>query len=196
METTAEGSRRWEDISKVSWSEEGIKESEVSVNKVSPRQWMTMAVLVYVNLINYMDRLTLAGLIEEIKQEFDANNARAGILQTAFILSYMLFAPLFGYLGDRYSRKYLMAGGVFLWSVLTLLGSLVSGNPSNQGEGWCHPNFLLFLPCRAMVGIGEASYSTMAHPLLKPTYTWPSLRCHKWNKHGLKKSISENVKVE
>ena len=100
------------------------------------------------------------------------------------------------YLGDRYSRKYLMAGGVFLWSVLTLLGSLVSGNPSNQGEGWCHPDFLLFLTCRAMVGIGEASYSTMAHPLLKPTYTWPSLRCHKWNKHGLKKSISENVKVE
>ena len=28
---------------------------------VTPRQWITVAVLVYVNLINYMDRLTLAG---------------------------------------------------------------------------------------------------------------------------------------
>ena len=131
---------------------------------------MTMAVLVYVNLINYMDRLTLAGILEEVKQEFDANDARAGILQTAFILSYMLFAPLFGYLGDRYSRKYLMAAGVFLWSVLTLLGSLVSGNPSNHGKGWLHPDFLLFLSCRAMVGIGEASYSTIAPTLISDMF--------------------------
>ena len=28
---------------------------------VSTRQWITVAVLVYVNLINYMDRLTIAG---------------------------------------------------------------------------------------------------------------------------------------
>ena len=28
---------------------------------VTARQWMTVAVLVYVNLINYMDRLTIAG---------------------------------------------------------------------------------------------------------------------------------------
>ena len=28
---------------------------------VTPRQWITVSVLVYVNLINYMDRLTLAG---------------------------------------------------------------------------------------------------------------------------------------
>lgn len=42
--------------------------------------------------------------MEDIKAEFAASDAMAGILQTAFIVSYMLFAPLFGYLGDRYSR--------------------------------------------------------------------------------------------
>ena len=57
----------------------------------------------------------------------------------------MLFAPVFGYLGDWYSRKYLMAAGVFLWSVLTFLSSLISGHPRNQGKGWAHPEFLLFL---------------------------------------------------
>ena len=91
-----------------------------------------MAVLVFVNLINYMDRLTLAGVLDQVKQEFEANNLRAGILQTAFIISYMLIcAPVFGYLGDWYSRKYLMVAGVFLWSVLTFLGSLISGHPRN-----------------------------------------------------------------
>ena len=46
-----------------------------------------------------------AGILDDIKFEFNASNAMAGLLQTAFIISYMVFAPLFGYLGDRYSRQ-------------------------------------------------------------------------------------------
>ncbi|CAG2066961.1 unnamed protein product, partial [Timema podura] len=38
----------------------------------------------------------------------------------------MVFAPLFGYLGDRYSRKYIMAFGITLWSLTTLLGSFAN----------------------------------------------------------------------
>ena len=37
---------------------------------VTPRQWITVAVLVYVNLINYMDRLTLAGETISVDLEF------------------------------------------------------------------------------------------------------------------------------
>ena len=77
--------------------EEGRKDLGNSDPEVSRQQWLTMAVLVFVNLINYMDRLTLAGVLYQVKQEFDANDAKAGILQTAFIISYMLFAPVFGY---------------------------------------------------------------------------------------------------
>ena len=132
-------------MAKIPGVEEGKKDLGNSDPEVSRQQWLTMAVLVFVNLINYMDRLTLAGVLDQVKQEFDANDARAGILQTAFIISYMLFAPVFGYLGDWYSRKYLMAAGVFLWSVLTFLSSLISGHPRNQGKGWAHPEFLLFL---------------------------------------------------
>lgn len=47
-------------------------------------------------------------------------------MQTCFILSYMIFAPLFGYLGDRYSRKWIMTLGVVLWSVTTLVGSFMN----------------------------------------------------------------------
>ena len=48
----------------------GVDEGKVEFKKgcsvstsghVTARQWITVAVLVYVNLINYMDRLTLAG---------------------------------------------------------------------------------------------------------------------------------------
>ena len=43
----------------------GLGEPEFCVTagsgRVSTRQWVAVGVLVYVNLINYMDRLTLAG---------------------------------------------------------------------------------------------------------------------------------------
>ena len=94
----------------------------------------------------------------------------AGILQTAFIVSYMLFAPLFGYLGDRYSRKAIMAGGVFLWSIFTLIGSFMSGAEEHRAKGWGNPDFLAFLGCRAMVGIGEASYSTIAPTIISDMF--------------------------
>ena len=35
-----------------------------------------------------------------------------GLLQTAFVVCYMLFAPVFGYLGDRYSRKWILGIGI------------------------------------------------------------------------------------
>lgn len=62
----------------------------------------------------------------DIKDQFNITDDKAGLLQTVFVITYMLFAPLFGYLGDRYNRKYLMASGVFLWGLTTLAGSFMN----------------------------------------------------------------------
>lgn len=93
-----------------------------------------------------------------------------GLLQTAFIASFMIFAPLFGYLGDRYSRKAIMAAGVFLWSVFTLIGSFITSKEENRALGWSNPDYWSFLACRAMVGIGEASYSTIAPTIISDMF--------------------------
>ena len=94
-----------------------------------------------------------------------------GLLQTAFIVSYMVFAPLFGYLGDRYSRRAIMAAGVFLWSVFTLIGSFMSGgNEEHKDLQWSNPDYWAFVGCRAMVGIGEASYSTIAPTIISDLF--------------------------
>ena len=62
-------------------------------------------------------------------QEFySIGNTEGGLLQTSFIVSYMIMAPVFGYLGDRYSRKLIIAFGVTFWSVTTLLGSFIPAN--------------------------------------------------------------------
>ncbi|KYN05586.1 PREDICTED: protein spinster isoform X1 [Cyphomyrmex costatus] len=135
-----------------------VKETMPSeLRSISVADWVTVAVLCFVNLINYMDRFTIAGILTYIKHDFDIGDDKSGLLQTAFILSYMIFAPLFGYLGDRYNRKFIMSGGVFLWCLTTFIGSYM------KTFGW----FLFF---RTLVGIGEASYSTIAPTIISDLF--------------------------
>ena len=119
------------------------------------RAYITVAVLFMINLLNYMDRFTVSGVLLDIQQDFNINNSEAGLLQTAFICSYMILSPIFGYMGDRYSRKAIMTVGIFFWSAVTLGGSFVTKD-----------QFELFIILRACVGVGEASYSTIAPTLL------------------------------
>ncbi|XP_039442422.1 protein spinster [Culex pipiens pallens] len=137
-----------------------LEDDEVTVassTQVSATAWFTVGVLCFVNLINYMDRFTIAGVLTDIQEHFQIGDDEGGLLQTAFVLSYMICAPVFGYLGDRYSRKWIMALGVFLWSTTTLLGSFM------HHFGW-------FITFRALVGIGEASYSTIAPTIISDLF--------------------------
>lgn len=44
---------------------------------------------------------------------------------TVFICSFMVAAPIFGYLGDRFNRKIILSCGIFFWSTVTLLSSFI-----------------------------------------------------------------------
>ena len=45
------------------------------------------------------------GILTDIQCDFGISDAQGGLLSTAFVVSYMVFSPIFGYLGDRFSRK-------------------------------------------------------------------------------------------
>ena len=77
--------------------------------------------------------LLFAGVLPQIKSYYGLDNTMAGLLQTVFTCSYMLFAPFFGYLGDRCSRKYVIAFGMVIWSMMTLAGSFVQSKVSLTG---------------------------------------------------------------
>ncbi|CAG9102220.1 unnamed protein product [Plutella xylostella] len=128
-----------------------------TLRDVTFTEFMTVAILCYINLINYMDRFTLAGVLGDVKKEFNIGDDKAGLLQTVFVVAYMIFAPIFGYFGDRYSRKYIMAFGVALWTMTTFLGSFLKG----------YHEFAFF---RGLVGVGEASYSTIAPTIISDLF--------------------------
>lgn len=67
-----------------------------------------------------MDRFTIAGVLTDVMKDFHLDSAQAGLLQTVFIIAYMIAAPVFGYLGDRYSRKSIMIVGLSIWSLSVL----------------------------------------------------------------------------
>ncbi|XP_026772324.1 protein spinster homolog 1 [Pangasianodon hypophthalmus] len=119
------------------------------------RAVMTVAVLCYINLLNYMDRFTVAGVLPDIEKFFNISDGKSGLLQTVFICSYMFLAPVFGYLGDRYNRKLIMCVGISFWSLVTLASSYVAKD-----------HFWALLLTRGFVGVGEASYSTIAPTII------------------------------
>ncbi|XP_054250558.1 protein spinster homolog 3 [Indicator indicator] len=119
------------------------------------RDYLIAAVLCYGNLINFMDWFIVPGILLDVQKYFELSDGDTGLLQTVFILCYMLAAPIFGYLGDRYNRKIILGAGIFFWSAVTLASSFLT-------ELYCW----IFFLSRGLVGIGTASYSTVAPTMI------------------------------
>jgi len=80
-----------------------------------------------------------------------------------FLLGYFATSPLFGTLGDRVSRKRLIAFGVVTWSLATIASGIAG-------------SLLTLLAARIVVGVGEASYATLA-PTIIDDITPPDKKC-------------------
>ncbi len=121
-----------------------------------------LVLLTGLNLFNYLDRLVLAAVLPKIQIELGLSGLMGGLLETVFLIGYFVTAPIFGSLGDRTARKWLIAGGVIVWSAATCASGLAT-----TAAG--------LVAARAFVGIGEASYATLA-PTIIDDITAPEKR--------------------
>lgn len=122
----------------------------------------SLAVLIAINLFNYVDRYILSVNEPLIARDlFPEENANTdfymGLLATAFMVSYMVTAPIFGWLADRTRRWAIMAVGVILWS-------LASGASGLAQVFW------VMLATRVFVGIGEAAYGPTAPTVISDLF--------------------------
>ena len=114
--------------------------------------------LLGINLFNYIDRQILAALEPDIRATFfapgDVNAMwKTGLLGDAFFVTYMISAPILGFLADRISRWIIVGFAVILWS-------LASG-----GSGLA-ATFTILIATRIFVGIGEGGYGPAAPTIL------------------------------
>jgi MFS family permease len=125
-------------------------------NRFTPAA-VTLALLIALNLLNYIDRYILPGEVTLIQREFHWNDQQMGWLTTALFAVYMIVAPLTGWLGDHFRRKPLIIGGAVLWSLATL------------GTAWVHDYWSMFLR-HALVGVGEATFGIFAPAVIADFY--------------------------
>ena len=132
------------------------------VNGTGPKPgkgaWTALALLLGINLFNYIDRYILAAVEPEIRKSFFRADdpdalAKTGALATAFLVSYMVTAPVFGWLADRVSRWWIVGLSVAVWSL------------ASAGSGLA-ATFSILLITRLFVGIGEAGYGPAAPTII------------------------------
>ena len=107
-----------------------------------------LLLLLGINLFNYIDRQMLAAVEPNIRATFFAPNdphamRDMGFLASAFLVTYMISAPVLGFLADRLSRWVIIGVAVILWSLAI-------------GGAGLAATFTMLFAMRICVGIGAA----------------------------------------
>ncbi|HEY9774586.1 MAG TPA: MFS transporter [Planktothrix sp.] len=134
--------------------------------------------LIAISLFNYIDRQVLAAVVPYVREAFFAHgtphgfagwlvgllqpllgakpeNAMIGLLAMAFMVTYMVLAPLFGLL--RIKRWWIIGFGVVLWTIAS-------------GASGLAMTFGALLLTRCFVGVGEAAYGPVAPDIISDLY--------------------------
>jgi MFS family permease len=116
-----------------------------------------LAVLFSINAMNFYDRLIPAVVTQPMKKEWLLTDLQIGAFGTAFTLLYAAVGIPLGRLTDRFSRRKLLAWGVFGWSLLTAASGLAR-------------NFTQLFALRLAVGVGEATCAPASASLIGDLY--------------------------
>ncbi|BBH09271.1 Major facilitator superfamily protein [Prunus dulcis] len=136
--------------------------------------WFTpkrlLAIFCVINLLNYVDRGAIAsngvngslGTCTEsgvctsgtgIQGDFNLSNFEDGVLSSAFMVGLLLASPIFASLAKSVSPFRLIGVGLSVWTFATI------------GCGFSF-NFWSITLCRMLVGVGEASFISLAAPFI------------------------------
>ena len=85
-------------------------------------------------------------------------NTEVAVLQTVFVISYIIFAPLIGYFGDKFNRKWILIMGILLQMTAILAGSFVVDS------------FNQLLLTRIALGIAECILNVVCFPFVSDLY--------------------------
>jgi MFS transporter, Spinster family, sphingosine-1-phosphate transporter len=123
-----------------------------------------LALLFIINLFNYIDRQVLSAVLPKMQLDsslFDPTDpllqTKLGLLTSAFLVSYTLLSPVFGWFGNSGRRWRVIGVGVIIWSLASGGSGLATG-------------FFMLLLTRCLVGVGEAAYGPVAPSMISDMY--------------------------
>ena len=112
-----------------------------------------LCVLFAINMMNFFDRNILGAVGELVRKEWELSDTALGWLGTAFLVLYAAVGVPLGRMADRGNRSMILAGGVFVWSLLTAASGMAK-------------NFWQMAGLRLAVGVGEATCAPASSSLI------------------------------
>lgn len=125
--------------------------------KSATRASHVLALFALANLLSYASRNVPFAVYDDLRAQYFVDDGQLGWLGTAFILPHALATLPVGWFGDRVDRRRLVALGLVIASIGSVLGALA-------------PTFELVLASRFLVGFGLAAVVPVANAVLGELY--------------------------
>ena len=90
-------------------------------------KWEVLALLWIAFFLNQADRQVFNVVLPLIKADLHLTDLQIGTIATAFNLVYASLVPIAGYIGDLFSRKWIVVLSILFWSVATMFTGLSNG---------------------------------------------------------------------
>ena len=130
---------------------------------LSRTAWWVVLLLMPVALLNYLDRQMLASMKYSLMNDIPGIGTESnwGFMLGQFKWVYAILSPVGGYVADRYSRRSVVCGSLFVWSAVTWW----------TGQVTTYDQLLLV---RSLMGVSEAFYIPAALALITDYHTGPT----------------------
>lgn len=113
--------------------------------------WYTICLLSIAHTFSAIDRVSLSLVTDDIKRDLLVSDTQYSLLTgLAFAAIYTIAAIPLARISDRYGRKWIVVGGVFLWGAMTAACGFAG-------------SFLILFLFRMGVGLGEATLTANAY---------------------------------
>ena len=129
--------------------------------KPSPKwyKWEVLALLWVAYLLNQGDRQVFNSVLPMIRDSLSLTDTSVSLIAVFFNLFYAAMVPVGGWVGDKFSRKWVTTLSILFWSVATMFTGLANGV------------FLLILTRSIATGGGEAFFGPANYSLLGQYHT-------------------------
>ena len=131
---------------------------DTAAQKSKTYPWFVVLMLWSICFLNYADRQVVFSIFPLLSQEFGFSKLQLGLIGSSFMWIYAGGSFVAGFLTDRCSRKTLIFGGCFFWSLITM----VTGSCSKLWH---------FIAVRTLEGLGEVFYFPASNALLADYHT-------------------------
>jgi MFS transporter, Spinster family, sphingosine-1-phosphate transporter len=120
-----------------------------------------LVVLALANLVSYAARNALFAVYPDLTARFGIDDSEIGLLQTVFMIPHAAATLGFGWAGDRFDRRKVIAVGLVIAGIAGALGAV--------GE-----SYLGLAASRALVGFGTAAIVPVANSILGQIFEGPA----------------------